>query len=298
MTAIGGILLALSIVGLIYGFIQKRKAGVIANVPFVSTADAAAGKGAGDKGAISTYGAVNVTTPLLSPCTQTPCLYYELKVEGFWKEGDSNKSKDYVKEEVAAVFTVNDGSGDVAVDARKGVSSDELKESFKKEQKEGLFDDIKKAVGKGKAMEFGSYGFENPIGSKADRFVCTEKVIPVTSHQYVAGKAAQGVITQSDGMFGSLILSAKTRDELLGATTASAQKAIKFSGIGAGVGLVLWIIGSLMGGGKPAPAPTPAAPPAGEMAPPPAPPVDAAPPADPNAAPPADPNAPPPAPPQ
>lgn len=246
MAAFGSVIAAISIILVIYGLIQKRKASKLTSVPFGPSGDAAAGKGADAKGAISAFGAVHCEQTLTSPCTGTPCLYYELKVVGSWKEGDTNKTKDYIHEKVAAGFTIDDGSGPVPIDASKGGDFDGLKETFNQEKKEGIFDDLKAAVGKGKAMEFGSYAFSNPIGSKADKFRCTEKILPVTPNLFAAGKAAQGVITQPDGMFGTLYLSPQGRDELITAATAESAKYMKFGGIGFAVGVVIGLIGNFM----------------------------------------------------
>lgn len=247
MAALGSVIAAISIIVIIYAFMQKRKAGKIASLPFVGTGDAQAGKGAGDKGAISTYGKVVCAAPLTSPVTGTPCLYYELKVVGSWKDGDQNKTKDYIDEKHAAAFLVDDGSGGVAVHAAKGGDFETLKETFNQEQKEGFFADLKNAVGKGKPMMFGNYGFENPVNSKADKFRCIEKVMPLPESLFVAGKAASGAIMEPDGMFGSLILSPKSRDELMGSAAADGAKFQKFGLIGLGVGVVVGVIGNFMG---------------------------------------------------
>src|SRR6478736_6516963 len=100
MAIIASIICALGIVGLVWGFMQKMKAARLSAAPFAKTGDVAQ-KGdsvAGPKGAISVEGDVRCPTPLLSPVTGTPCVYYELKVVGQLKDGASTKSKDYVNE--------------------------------------------------------------------------------------------------------------------------------------------------------------------------------------------------------
>ncbi len=246
MGAIAALLVAVGIIVVIYGAIMKFKAGRIAKAPFVSTGDAATrgAQLAGDKGAISTEGRVDCPQPLLSPVTQTPCLYYELKVVGSWKEGDQNKEKDYVHEKVAAPFALNDGSGPIPVDASKGGDFD-VQQTFDDTKKEGFFADLKGAVGKGEPIMFGHYAFPNPPMSKANKFRCIEKVVPMPQQLFALGKLEQGVIT-SPG-FLSLVLSPKTRDELLGSSAKSAKMALIGGAASAGVGLVVGVVSTLVG---------------------------------------------------
>lgn len=114
MGTIAAILIAGGVVALLVGGYLKFKGGRIAKTPLVPTGDAAANPGAANaQGLVSVHGRVECPSPLLSPVTGTPCLYYELKVVGSWKEGDAKKSKDYVIERRAAAFHLNDGSGRV-----------------------------------------------------------------------------------------------------------------------------------------------------------------------------------------
>lgn len=249
MGAIGGLIVSISIVVVLFGAYKKYQAGKLASAPFVSTGDASSGTGAGEKGAISCQGDVKVEQMLISPVTKTECLYYELKVVGSWKEGDTSKNKDYISEKKAAAIQLDDGSGAVLLNANDGGDFDGLEKTFDESKKEGLFADLKGAVGKGEPIMFGEYPFENPPMSKADKFTCTEKVLKPSPKLFVSGKFAEGVITTPDGMLGTLMLSPKSRDELLGDTLAQATKFMKFGGIGVGVGLLIGIIGMFVGGG-------------------------------------------------
>ncbi|MCP4921444.1 MAG: hypothetical protein GY913_31490 [Proteobacteria bacterium] len=247
MAEIGFLILAISIVVVIVGAYKKYQAGKLASAPFVSTGDASSGTGAGEKGAISAYGDVKCEQLLISPVTKTECIYYELKVVGSWKEGDSSKSKDYVAEKISAAIQIDDGSGPVLINAGNGGDFEGLEKTFDETKQEGLFADLKSAVGKGEPMMFGEYPFENPPMSKADKFQCTEKVLKASPKMFASGKFADGVITTPDGMLGALMLSPKSRDELLGDTEAQAKKLLKFGGIGAGVGLLIAIISLVIG---------------------------------------------------
>ena len=155
MGAIATILLGGGIVALIVGGYLKFKGGRIAKTPFVPTGDAARNPSvAGDGRRVSVQGSVNCPQPLVSPVTGTPCLYYTLKVEGTWKEGDATKSKTYVEDKVAAPFTLDDGSGGIPVDASAGGDM-ETKKTFDETKKEGFFADLKSAVGKGEPIMLG-----------------------------------------------------------------------------------------------------------------------------------------------
>lgn len=246
MGTAAAIIVALGIVALIWGGMQKFKAGRLAKAPFVETG-AAAARGsslAGPHAAISTQGTVEIRKPLRSPVTGTECLYYELKVTGRWKEGDETKSKDYVEEKVAAEFSLNDGSGPVAVDARGGGDFEPFEKKFDETKKEGFLADLKSAVGRGEAIQFGGYAFQNPTLSKANEFTCTEYVLPVQRSLYVCGRAEGGAITSPK--LASMILSNKTRDELLGSAAKSAKTFLLGGAAAAAAGTVLGVVSRLI----------------------------------------------------
>ncbi len=248
MGIVAVLLTAGGIVALIWGFVQKFKAGRLAKAPFVKTGDAAA-KGAsvaGEKGAISVQGRVNASQLLTSPVTGTQCLYYELKVVGKWKDGDTEKSKDYVDEKAAAQFMVDDGTGGIRVDASKGGDFDCIEKSFDETKKEGMFADLKSAVGKGQPIMFGSYAFQNPPMSTANKFECVEKIVKPQQQLFVLGKIENNTIGSPS--WTSLILSSKTRDELLGSTAKAAKNFLIGGAAAAGVGVVLGVVSKFVAG--------------------------------------------------
>jgi hypothetical protein len=246
MGALAALLVVAGIVCLIWAAMQKFKAGRLAKAPFAKTGEVASNgdKVAGEKGAISVEGDVKCAAPLISPVTGTPCLYYELKVMGSWKEGDETKEKEYHSEKKAAAFGIDDGSGIVQVDASSGGDYEPFEKTFDETKKEGFFADLKSAVGKGEPIMFGKFAFENPTMSVADKFTCTEKLVKVQPRMFALGKHEGGQIKSPS--WTSLILSNKTRDALLGSTA----KAAKNFGIGGGaalaVGLILGIVSSVM----------------------------------------------------
>ena len=238
MGAIAAILVAGGIVALIVGAYLQFKGGRITKTPFVPT-----GQAASTAGKVSVQGAVQCPEPLASPVTGTPCLYYVLKVEGFWKAGDSNKSKVYTEEKVAAPFQLDDGSGGVPIDVSGGGDVD-MQKTFDETKKEGFFADLKGAVGKGEPMMFGNYAFHNPPMSKANKFKCTERIVPMPSQAFALGKMEQGVITGA-GMLG-LMLSPKTRDELMGSSAKNAKMAFIGGAAAAGLGMVVGAISAIL----------------------------------------------------
>jgi hypothetical protein len=253
MLSIGVLVGLVGLVALAFGGLQKFKSGRLAKAPFVKSHDAATrgDQVAGDKGAISVEGDVKCPEPLISPVTGTPCLYYEVKVVGHWKEGDSSKSKDYFSEKKAAAFAVDDGSGPVPIAADSGGDFD-LEKKFDQTKKEGMFADIKNAFGKKEPIVFGNFSFDNPPMSKADRFTCTEYVLPLPPKLYVVGKHAAGVIGSPN--WTSLILSKKSREQLMGSTAKTAKFSLIGGGAAATAGVALAVIGHLTAPPKTVPA--------------------------------------------
>lgn len=246
MGAIAALLVGGGIVALIVGGYLKMKGGRIAKTPFVPTGDAARNPSVADgSGKVSVQGAVQCPQPLMSPVTGTPCLYYELKVIGSWKEGDTTKEKTYVEDKIAAPFQLDDGSGPIPVDASGGGDMD-LQKTFDDTKKEGFFADLKGALGKGEPIMFGNYAFANPTLSKANTFKCTERIVPVPESAFALGKLEQGVVTGAGLMFG-LMLSPKSRDELMGSSAKNAKLAFIGGAAASGVGLVVGVISTLMG---------------------------------------------------
>jgi hypothetical protein len=258
MAGIGVLITAIGIIALIYGLIMRAKVGRVSGAPFVKTGEATSNPSvAGPKGAVSVEGAVECPQPLLSPCSGTPCLHYELKVVGYWKDGDATKSKDYVHEKRGAAFALNDGSGSVPVRADQGGDFEPLEKTFDETKKEGFFADLKNALGKGQPIMFGQYPFQNPINSVADKFECVEKVLKVQSRLYANGKLEGGVI-QAPG-WRSLILDARGRDQVLGSAAKTSKIALGVGGAGLVVGIAVGLIGNAMASRDASAATTPSA---------------------------------------
>jgi E3 Ubiquitin ligase len=242
MLGFGLIVIALAIIGIIYGIMMWVKAGRVSAAPLVSTGDAAS-KGlqvAGPKGAISAQGQVFCQQPLYSPVTNKPCLFYEVKCTATWKEGDRQKTRELDKTRLAADFYLNDGSGPVRIDASAG-GDFEPSETKTETKGTGLIAGIA-----GGDMVFGNYRVQTGMFSLGTKYTVEEKVFPFQQSLYACGKVAdQGGTITAPG-WRSLILSNKNRDELLAHATKSAKIAVFGGAGGFVVGLVLSIVGSMM----------------------------------------------------
>jgi len=242
MAAIATIICVAGIIALVYGAMEKLKSGRLTKTPFVKTGEAASQgeQVASPKGALSLEGDVLCESLLVSPVTGTECLYYELKVVGTWKDGDNTRTKDYVDEKSAAVFSLDDGSGPVPVRASNGGDFEPMVKTFDETRKEGFFADLKSVVGKGKPIMFGNYAFENPPMSKANKFQCIEKVLKPADRMFALGKHEAGAVVAPG--WRSLILSHHGRDALMGKTAKRSKTALIGGGAGLAVGVILGIV--------------------------------------------------------
>jgi hypothetical protein len=240
MVQIALVLVCLGILGLVYGVFQKIKAGRVADAPLVKTGEAAArgASAANPKGGISAEGNVVCPEPLVSPVTGVACLFYELTVTASWKDGDSVKSKEITKEKRAARFSLDDGTGPVWVDAREG---GDFEPTQKKEETKStsLLGGIK-----GQDLMFGTYRVSTGFLSLGTKYEVVERVLPVVPRLYACGKAGSSNEIGAPS-WRSLILSSKSRDDLLSHATKGAKM---FLGGGAGtfaVGAVLCVVAAV-----------------------------------------------------
>ncbi len=236
-----GVLLLLVGVGvLIFGLMNHLKGQRILAAPFKGTGALAKDPTTSDpKGAISTEGkVVPPAEACLSPCTKTPCLYYEVKVERLWEKVETTqdgtktvKGSDTLSTvSGGAVASLDDGTGAVQVDFSKGADFDSLKDGYKKELN-----------GRGWAsnVQFGELNYELPVLSDSEKytigFKATERYVPVEGSFFVLGKLEGSRIIKPG--WRAMMASAKGREGLLG----SVNKKKKFSFIGGGVATALAI---------------------------------------------------------
>lgn len=245
LQTIGMLAVTLGIIGLIYGFMQKLKAGRVADAPLVGTGQAAArgSQLASPKGAISAQGRVLCPQPLLSPVTGTPCLYYDVKVTAKWKDGEVEKSKELDHQRVAAPFAIDDGTGAVAIDASKG--GDFEPSQVREESKgTGLLGGIT-----GTDLLFGNFRVQTGMLALGTTYTVREEVLPVQQTLYACGKAAvaggpQCAIASPD--WRQLLLSNKSREDMLASATKGAKTFLIGGAAAFASGIVLAVIGQLV----------------------------------------------------
>lgn len=259
MVPAAAILLVLGILGLLYGVYNKLRAGRVSDAPFVKTGDAAQkGKAvASPKGAISVEGQVQCPAPLTAPMSGAPCLFYEIKCTAKWKESDNTtKEKEIDHQKVGARFSVDDGSGAVWVDGVKEGGDFDGLESSRQEKGSGLLGGIT-----GQDIVFGSYAVSPGLLVGVGRtYVVEEKHLPIHPTLYACGVVGDQPGTITPPKWRSLILSNKTRDQILGTAQLHAKIALLAGGAMTVVGLVLAVLASVLGGGdKPAAPEKPAA---------------------------------------
>jgi hypothetical protein len=242
LQTIGMVIVALGLIGVIWGIFQKLKAGRVSDAPLASTGDVArrGREVAGAKGQISAQGNVVCHTPLVSPFTGTPCLYYRIKCTAEWKDGDTTKSKELDDQKVAAQFAIDDGSGQVFVDAREG-GDFEPSQTRKETKSTGLLGGIT-----GTDLHFGQYVVQTGMLSLGTKYTVEEEVMPMVPRVYACGKLSDhGAIASPS--WRQLILSSKSRDELLSSATKGAKIFLLAGAAAFLVGSGLAVVGQLTG---------------------------------------------------
>lgn len=234
----GVLLLLIGLAALGFGFFQHLKGKRILAAPFKKTGDITKNPVSPDpKGLMSTEGkVVPPAQQLLSPCSKTPCLYYEVDIKRNYEKTEqtqdgtkTTKSSDNVESlKEGAVFGLDDGSGPVTVDAVKGGDFDNIKKSNEWNVKIGSF-----VPGE---LEFGQLRFRTPklpSGEYTTGFTATERIVPLDGSLFALGKLEGGKLTKPG--WRSMMFSSKGRDGLL----ASTAKKKKGGFIGGGVAAVL-----------------------------------------------------------
>ena len=215
----GFLMLAIAVIAVIYAFVMKSKGNRILAAPFHKTGEAKVAN-ADPKGMISVEGKVHVEQALLSPCTNTPCLSYEVEIlrdyekESVGSDGKTSTSKGSEKVEtlkMGSVFSVDDGSGLVKVDITEGADAEE-KKTFE--------DKVKLGFTVPGELEFGKLRVVTPRLPRDSRtlaFRAVEKIVPVEDKLFVLGKINEGGAIAKP-KWRSMMLSAKGRDGLLAHT--------------------------------------------------------------------------------
>ncbi len=193
----------------------------------------------------SAQGTVVAPQVLTSPVSGKPCLWYSLKVTSERKDGNKTHTGTLADDKVAAQFSIDDGSGPLFIDAKEGGDFEPC-ETFRDSKKIGLLGGIM-----GKDLQFGNYTISTGILALGTEYKVEEKVLPVVPTLYVNGKMSQqGANVLSKPTFPrSMIISNKSRDEVLGAAQAGAKYALLGGAGSAVVGTILGVVSSFVGGG-------------------------------------------------
>jgi len=231
----GVLLLLVGLAALAFGAFNFFKGKRILAAPFKTTGDLALNPKSPDpKGSISTEGKVlPPAEALLSPCSKTPCLYFEVKVERLWERvvttedgSKTEKGSDTLSTvKGGALVSLDDGTGAIAVDFSKGADFDSMKVGFKRELNGGSSSSY---------LQFGEFHYDVPmIGSGGDKYTvgfrATERYAPVGGSLFVLGKLDGKKIVKPG--WRTMVAASKGRDGLLG----SIQKKKKIGFIGGGI---------------------------------------------------------------
>lgn len=238
LSTFSALLIVGGLVALVWGAMRKAKAGRLTDAPLVSTGDAGmrGAQVANPKGSISVQGRVYCQQPLVSPVTGKQCLYYDLTVKSIVKAGDEKKERTIQDARAAAQFAIDDGSGPVWIDATQGgVNDDAVYTAMDKEI--GIIGGLT-----GNALQFGNYSLQPGILAIGTTYVVQETVwpLPPEGNMYACGKTNNNTIATPG--WRALIVSHKTRDELLEGVTKSAKQFLMGGGAATGVGAVAAVL--------------------------------------------------------
>lgn len=258
MAGFGLLLIVVGAVGLIFGLRMMLKAKKMRTVPFHTPSEiAASGASLADpKGLISTEGEAEFGEEVLvAPMSGERCLAYTIQLirefEKTEQTSEGPKTRSGVEqahgEYKGAKFNIKDAQGGIVViDPDKSPDADFVK-THESKVKIGMMIPGTLAFGK---LEMQTP--QLPRDSRTTAFTAVEKIVK-PGHMYALGAYKDGVVTTPKGLTGTLTLSGKGREKLLGTTLRNMKLGY---GIGAGalvVGIVLSVIAP-----KPAKAAAPA----------------------------------------
>ena len=224
MHGFGILLVVLSVLSVIYGLMQRRKANKIAGAAHHTTGELASNPaiGGGGKQVVSAEGTAQPQGQFVAPCSGQPCVYYEVRVDRMWEKQVKSESgyktergsTNIETQRKGTTFLLNDGSGPLVIDARESVSAP-LKESFGQTQHVSFGDVV---FGQFRTHVPRHSGDETSTGVKV-----TEQIFAPTGQLFAMGKLANGTLTKRDGLLGGLEIHAGTRDAILGKSAKHAK---------------------------------------------------------------------------
>lgn len=225
--------------GLVLGGVSQRsKAGRISAAPMVKTGELEK-LGSSLKGEVAIEGAVETVVEIVG-ASGRKFLYLDLEVTASWKEGEETKRKVIGTHKHTPRFIMNDGSGEVLVDPSRVAEFETKTRTLG--QAECL--DVLKSfdrmafIGGGNAVQMSSV----PAGAE---YSLTERFVLHANRMYACGTydPQERVFT---GLPRDLLLSAKSRDQLLGSAQQLGQRLLVAGYAVAGTGGVLGIVGLLL----------------------------------------------------
>jgi hypothetical protein len=242
----GFVMMAVAAAVGLFAFWQHRKGKRILAAPFKKTGEVIKqGAAAADpKGMISTEGAViQGSQPLLSPITKTPCLYYEIEIRRKWEKQERTQngyttrtgSDSVHSAKQGTVFSLDDGTGPVPVDASQGADTD-MKKTFQESIPIGFLVPSE--------LKFGELRINTPINLSSDStkgYEATEKIVPADGKLFALGRLENGAIRKPG--WRSMMLSPKGRDGLLASTGKKKKVGLIGSGVSAALAIPLFFFG-------------------------------------------------------
>ncbi len=242
----GVLLLLIGLAALGFGFAQHLKGKRILAAPFKKTGEIAKNPTSPDpKGLMSTEGKVVAPAQaLLSPCSKTPCLYYEVDIKRNYEKTEqtqdgtktSKGSSNVETVKDGAQFGLDDGTGQIMVDASKGGDFDNIKKANEYNVKLGSF-----VPGE---LQFGELRFRTPLlpsGEYTTGFTATERIVPVGGDLFALGRLENGKLVKPG--WRSMMFSTKGRDGLLASTAKKKKGGFIGGGIAAVASIPLMIFG-------------------------------------------------------
>lgn len=223
---IAGVGLLLAVVGVLI----RSKAGRILAVPVGQTVQIQAANGP-----FSAQGAVRTQQPLAAPCSNTPCVYFELLIEAKVKEkrgGNTQTSwKKVATPKQGSMFAIDDGSGPGWIRGSDEVDGD-LEQTFKGPPPGGA----------GLGMLQGYVQQMPNFGAQAEilEYRVTERVVRADTKLFALGTAANGQLG-GDGAK-KLLLSTRGREATVGSAKTKSLALFAAGGLAVAGGAVVMIL--------------------------------------------------------
>jgi hypothetical protein len=217
---------ALVVIG---GIVTRGKAKRILATPLRKTGEAANGAGMA-----SFEGQVKAWQPLTAPCSNQPCVYYNLKIEKKVKEKRGNQTttswKTVSDQHQGSAFQLDDGSGPVLIQGQEALDAD-LVQTYSGPPPGG------QGLGALASM------VANVMSSRDEEILeyrATEKIIPVDARLFALGQLDGGQLGKPANR--KLLVSTRGRDALVGSTKRLATILFAFGGLVAAGGIPIMIL--------------------------------------------------------